>query len=161
MRFKMTEDGALRLGLDPNRVCFLPGQTGPDGAPVVREFSGPSVREGLLGGFPRGVIAWLKKELKVTHVSQLDIIDSRLAYYVIAMRSTDHSLLPISRFADLALTDFELIRHVVTIFDQDGDCGECNMTLDNPVHIPAEPGADEVPPTTGPAGPETNATATG
>jgi hypothetical protein len=141
MRFIVTEDGAGRLGLDPSRVCG-------------REFNGPSVREGLLGGFPRGVQKWLKRELKVMVIDQIDTSEARLAYYVLTMRNVDHTLLPISRFDDLALTDFELVKHVVTERDQDGDCGECNMSLDNTsVHIQPDtagsPGAAEVPPTTG------------
>jgi hypothetical protein len=138
MRFIVTEDGAGRLGLDPSRVCG-------------REFNGPSVREGLLGGFPRGVQKWLKRELKVMVIDQLDTSEARLAYYLLTMRNVDHTLLPIGRFDDLALTDFELVKHVVTFRDQDGDCGECNMSLDNTsVHIPDDTaGAAEVPPTTG------------
>lgn len=141
MRFIVTEDGAARLGLDPSRVCG-------------REFDGPSIREGLLGGFPRGVQKWLKRELKVQAVEQLDVNDSRLGYYVLTMRNTDHTLLPISRFDDLALTDFQLVRHEVTSLDQDGDCGECSMSIDNTsVHIQPDDqstGAAELPPTTAP-----------
>jgi hypothetical protein len=147
MRFVVTEDGAGRLGLDPGRVCG-------------REFDGPSVREGLLGGFPRGVLKWAKRELKVQAVEQIDVNDARLLYYVISMRNTDHTLLPISRFDDLALTDFELVKHVVPFKDQDGDCGECSMSLDNPVHIRDDDAGPELPPTTGPDSPATTETAT-
>jgi hypothetical protein len=145
MRFIVTKDGAGRLGLDPARVCG-------------REYDGPSVREGLLGGFPRGVLKWAKRELKVQQIEQLDIADCRLLYYVITIRNTDHTLLPISRFDDLALTDFELVKHEVTFLDQDGDCGECSMSVDNPVHIRADDEGIELPPTTDQGDQETTGT---
>lgn len=145
MRFTMTKEGAARLDLDPARVC--------------QEFDGPSIREALLGGFPRGVLGWAKKALRVDRTEQLDVVDSRLLYYVITMRMVDHTLLPIARFDELALTDFELVKHEVTSFDQDGDCGECSMTLDNRVHITSDD-PPEVPPTQAPDGPATSATVT-
>lgn len=155
MRFTMTREAAARLGLSVDRVC------GPEGEPA-REYDGPSVREGLLGGFPRGVIEWLKRQLKVARIEFIDIASSRLAYYALTMRSADHTLLPFDRFDDLSLTDFELVRHVVTHKDQDGDCGDCSQPLNAPVHIAADddaPGAG-VPPTTAPGSPETPETAT-
>ena len=165
MRFVILPEAAERLRelghqIDPERACYVPG-TDEHGERKRREFSGPSVTEGLLGGFPRGVLGWAKKALKVQRTEQLDLVESRLLYFVIAIRNVDHKLLPIEWFDDLTLTDFQLVKHVVTSLDQDGDCGECNMTLDNDrVHIPADPDAAEVPPTKDPAGPATNETET-
>lgn len=147
MQFEMTEEAAERLGLDPGKVC--------------RTFDGPSTREGLMGGFPRGVLGWIKKALRVDRIDQLDLQESRLAYYLLTMRSTDHRALPVERFDDLALTDFRLVKHYVTSRDQDGDCGECNMPIDLwSVHFEPEVGAGDVPPTTAPDGPGTTETAT-
>lgn len=162
MRFIVRTDGAERLGLDPGRVCYLPGQKGPDGEPVVREFSGPPVREGLLAGFPRGVIGWGKKALKVQRTEQLDLLDQRLLYYVLSIRSVDHTLVPITMFDDLAVADFELVRHVVPFLDQDGDCGECSMPVSLALHLSDDDATGrELPPTTAPGDPGTTATATG
>jgi hypothetical protein len=142
--------------LNVERVCYLPGDN-PDGTRRIREFDGPSLREGLLAGIPRGIIGWAKKQLKVQHVQQLDMFEQRLLYYVIAMRHADHELLPIERFDDLALTDFELVQHVVPFKDRDGDCGECSSSIDSPIHLdPIDAG--ELPPTTGPGGQETTGT---
>ncbi len=158
MRFTVTTDGAERLGLNVDKVCYLPGAE-PDGSRRAREFNGPSLREGLLAGVPRGILAWAKKALKVQRIDQLDLMEQRLLYYVITMRGVDHTLLPIERFDDLAVADFELVQHVVPFKDRDGDCGECSTPIDNPIHLdPVDDG--ELPPTTGPGGPETNGTAT-
>jgi hypothetical protein len=158
MRFTVTTEGAERLGLNVDKVCYLPG-TEPDGTRRPREFNGPSLREGLLAGVPRGILAWAKKALKVQRIDQLDLIDQRLLYYVITMRGVDHTLLPIERFDDLAVADFELVQHAVTFLDRDGDCGECSTPVDNPIHIDGEDTGD-LPPTTGPGGPEMTGTAT-
>lgn len=155
MRFTMTREAAARLGLSVDRVC------GPETGPA-REFDGPSIREGLLGGFPRGVIEWLKRQLKVDRTERIDLVSSRLAYYALTMRSTDHTLLPFDKFDDLSLIDFRLAPHPVTSFDQDGDCGECARPLDDPLHLTEdgdEPGAG-VPPTTAPVSPGTTGTGT-
>lgn len=160
MRFTVTTEGAERLGLNVDKVCYQPGPADPDGVRKLREYDGPSLREGLLAGFPRGVLGWAKKALKVQRVEHLDMFEQRLLYYVIAMRNTDHTLLPIDRFDDLAMTDFELVRHVVPFRDRDGDCGECSSPVDSPIHLdPLD--AAELPPTTGPDGSETTATAIG
>lgn len=159
MRFSVTPEGAQRLGLDVDKVCYLPG-TAPDGDRITREFSGPSLREGLLAGVPRGILGWAKKALKVQRTEQLDMFEQRLLYYVIAMRGADHTLLPIERFDDLALTDFELVQHVVPFKDRDGDCGECSSPLDSPIHLDPIDASAEVPPTTDPGGPETTGTET-
>jgi hypothetical protein len=156
MRFTMTPDGVERLAagdpavvLDPKRVC--------------REFYGPPVREGLLGGFTRGELGWAKKQLKVTRTDAIDVTDARLLYYILAMRHADHTLLSISHFDALALTDFELVQHVPPGLDRDGDCAECSMPLDHPVHLEPEPDdlpADELPPTPAGSGPATSETST-
>jgi|SRR5687768_1422762 len=155
MRFIVTKEGAERLELDYARFTVV----GPDGTRIPREFDGPSNREALLGGFPRGVIGWAKKQLKVSRVEELDVLDSRLLYYVLTLRMVDHTLLPMSRFDDLAMTDFELVKHEVTEYDQDGDCGECSMPLEHSVHITSDDGPD-IPPTTVPAEQVTTGTET-
>jgi hypothetical protein len=164
MRFFITPEGAARLRelgrpIDVDKACYLPG-TLPDGTRQVREFTGPSLREGLWGGWPRGIQNWAKKQLKVQRITDLDIVESRLAYYVLAIRGADHQLLPIDWFDDLAVTDFDVVQHVVPFLDRDGDCGECSATIDNPVHLDKESAAD-LPPTTAPAGPETTGMETG
>lgn len=98
-----------------------------------REFDGPDTTEGLMGGFPYGVQQWLKKQLKLSSIEDLDVVGARLAYYFLAIRNTDHSLLPISRFDELALTDFAMVKHVVESLDQDGDCAECHGPVDSKV----------------------------
>lgn len=159
MRFMVTPEAAERLQLNVERVCYLPG-TGPDGERKRREFNGPSLREGLLAGVPRGILGWAKKRLNIQRIEQLDVFEQRLLYYVIAMRGTDHELLPIERFDDLSLTDFELVRHVVPFKDRDGDCGECSSPIDSTIHLDP-PSPVELPPTTDPGGPETNGTGIG
>lgn len=157
MRFSITLEGAERLALDAQRVCW----TDTSGQRGRREFSGPSVREGLLGGFTRGELKWAKQKMGVVLTDQLDLVDCRLLYYVLSIRRADHKLLPIDRFDDLALDDFELIKHVVSFLDQDGDCGECTFRVGNrAVHLDPEPGAGDVPPTTDPASRGTTGTET-
>jgi hypothetical protein len=145
MRFTITDEAIARLGVSPSAAG--------------REFGGWSTKEGLLGGVPRGVLRWAKRELKVDRVEQIDSADARLAYYLLAIKNVDHALLPFSRLDELALTDFELVRHEVASLDQDGDCGECNQPVDAPMHIQSD-GAPEPRPTRAPDGPGTTATAT-
>jgi hypothetical protein len=162
MRFTITLEGADRLSLDVERACWS-ASADPEnpGERARREFNGPSVREGLLAGYTRGEIKWAKQKIGVMLTDQLDLVDCRLLYYVLGIRRTDHKLLPIERFDDLALDDFALSKHVVTFLDQDGDCGECTLRVSNrAVHIDADPAADELPPTTAPDGPATTGTAT-
>jgi len=153
MRFTMTKEGVERLATEDPPVIL-------DAGKVCREFTGPSVREGLLGGFPKWILDWGKRALKVTDTRNMDVIDARLLYYVLAMRKVDHTALPIDNFKYLALTDFELVQHVVPFLDRDGDCGECSMDLDHPVHLDPEP-AVELPPTKVPAGPGMTGTESG
>jgi hypothetical protein len=167
MRFYITEEGATRLRdvahrpIDVDRACYLPGKL-EDGSRPVREFTGPSIREGLMGGWPRGIQSWAKKQLKVYKITDLDLVESRLLYYVLAIRGVDHQLLPIEWFDDLAITDFDMVQHVVPFLDRDGDCGECSASVDNThVHIDAGPGAGDLPPTTDPGTPEMTGTETG
>lgn len=145
MRFTMTEEGVKRLN-EMERLNLDPGQ-------VCVEFSGPSVREGLLGGFTRGELGWAKKALKISRTDGLDLVESRLLYYVLSMRHVNHALLPITHFDKLALTDFEQVQHVVPYLDRDGDCGECLMSVHANIHLDPEPadGDDdgELPPTQG------------
>lgn len=159
MRFMVTPEAAERLQLNVERVCYLPGRA-PDGERIRREFDGPSLREGLLAGVQRGKLGWAKKHLKVQRTEQLDMFEQRLLYFVITMRDADHTLLPIERFDELSLIDFELVRHVVPFKDRDGDCGECSSPLDSAIHLDP-PSPVELPPTTDPGSPETNATPIG
>lgn len=120
MRFTMKKDSIARLGL-PARVAEM-------------EFDGPPVSEGILSGFPRGILKWAKRELKVDRVEQLDVIERQLAYYLLTMRNVDHTLLPFSRLDDVAAYDFTVTPHEVTQVDRDGDCLECSMPTDASVH---------------------------
>lgn len=150
MKFTIRPESIERLQLDPERAGVV--------------FDGPSTREGLIGGMPRGVLKWAKQQLKIDRIEYLDVAEARLLYYVISIRNADHTLLPISRFDDLALDDFELVPHVMRGKDQDGDCADCNQPWDSPVHVTADddgPAPDEVPPTQGPDSPETTGTPTG
>lgn len=151
MRFTITDEAIDRHGL--NDICR------------GREFSGPSIREGLLGGWPRGVIGWVKRELKVSRSEEIDVGDARLVYYLLAIKTEDATLLPFRRINDLALTDFDITRHEVTMFDQDGDCGECSQPVEALVHrmpvgLDVVAGEVVIPPTTAPASPGTTETAT-
>jgi hypothetical protein len=151
MKFTIHPEAIERLGLDP--------------VAAGREFDGYTNREGLLGGVPRGILKWVKRELKVDRIEQLDAADGRLVYYLIAIRNVDHTLLPISRIDELATTDFVLTPHLVTSKDQDGDCGECSQPIDSPLHrVYDEDGQQldqpEVPPTRAPGIPVTTETAT-
>jgi hypothetical protein len=151
MKFRITPEAIERLGLDPVRA----GQV----------FDGYTNREGLLGGVPRGILKWVKRELKIDRIEYLDAADGRLVYYLIAIRNVDHTLLPISRIDELATTDFQLEPHLVTSLDQDGDCGECSQPIDAKLHrVYDEDGQlieqPEVPPTQGPGSPATTETAT-
>lgn len=151
MRFVITAEAAARLGLSPSAVQDADGQP--------REFSGWSTKEGLLGGVPRGILRWAKQQLKVERTEQLDAADARLVYYLLAIKLVDHRLLPFARIDELALTDFELVKHQVTSLDQDGDCGECNQPVESLMHLSSD-GAPAVGPTGAPDGQETTATAT-
>lgn len=153
MRFTITEDAIRRLKLDPERAS--------------REFDGFPTTEGLLGGVPRGVLKWTKRQLKVERTEEIDAADARLAYYLLAIRNEDHTLLPFDRIDELALADFALVRHHPRTLDQDGDCGECNHALEHPVHnVPGEDPDDDaglVPaprPTVATGGPEIGGTVT-
>jgi hypothetical protein len=66
MLFTITAEAIDRLGVNP--------------AARGREFSGWSTKEGLLGGVPRGILKWAKRELKVDRVDQIDSADARLAW---------------------------------------------------------------------------------
>jgi hypothetical protein len=115
-----------------------------------RVFDGPPTHEGLMGGFAYGVQQWLKRELKLTSIEDLDTVGARLGYYFLTIRQDDHTLLPAARFAGLALTDFAMVKHVVVTLDQDGDCGECHAPLDNrAMHLD---GDSEPVPTSPPGG---------
>lgn len=120
MEFSITPEAVKRLGLDPGRAG--------------RTFDGPTTKEGLLGGIPRGVLKWAKRQLKVDRIEEIDVADARLVYYLIAIRGVDHELLPIGRIDELALSDFELTPHPCTSLDQDGDCGECNQPVSAKIH---------------------------
>ncbi len=100
-----------------------------------REFDGPTTIFGLIEAWPMGIQRWLKHQLKVAKVEDLDAAQARMAYYFLTIRQADHTLLPIGRWDELALTDFDLVRHEVTGLDQDGDCAECHMTVDAFVHL--------------------------
>lgn len=145
MRFTITKEAGERLGIDPKWIDY--------------EFDGPTIRETLLGGFPNGVTKWLKKTLKVERIETLDVFELRLSYYMLTMRNMDHTILPFSRWDDVAVADFELAKHVVTSFDQDGDCGECSRPLDDRVHL-QDDDSPEIPPTPAPVGAGTSETAT-
>ena len=145
MRFTITKEAGTRLNVDPRWIGH--------------EFDGPTIRETYLGGFPNGVTRWLKKTLKVERIQELDVFEERLAYFMLTMRNADHTILPFSRWDEVAPADFELVRHVVTSYDQDGDCGECGRPLDDHVHI-QDDGAPEVPPTQAPGEQGTTGTAT-
>lgn len=132
MRFTITKEAGQRLGVDPKWIGY--------------EFDGPTIRETLLGGFPRKSVKYAKSALRVDRVEQMDVFDLRLTYYLLTLKEVDHTILPFSRFDDLAIADFELLQHVVTSFDQDGDCGECSRPLDDRVHI-RDDGTPEIPPT--------------
>jgi hypothetical protein len=103
-----------------------------------KEFDTPDTREGLLGGFGLGELRWLKKQLKVAAIEQLDAAEARIAAFFLTIRRHDHTLLPIERWDDLAMVDFELVAHVVTRLDQDGDCGECHQPVDASLHLQEE-----------------------
>ena len=76
MRFTITPEAIKRLGLNPARAD--------------REFDGFPTAEGLLGGVPRGVLRWAKKQIKVERVEEIDAADARLIYYLLAIRNDDH-----------------------------------------------------------------------
>lgn len=104
-----------------------------------REFDGPPVDEGLLAGFTVGELRWLKRELRTPGgIETLDAIEARIAYFVLAIRREDHTLLPVSRFDDLTVREFPLVPHVLTKADRDGDCLECGNSPAAQVHIPQD-----------------------
>lgn len=145
MRFTITPEAIERLRINESALG--------------REFNGWSTKEGLLGGVPRGILKWAKLQLKVERTEQLDAADARLVYYLLAIKNADHRLLPFSRIDELALTDFELVKHEVTSLDQDGDCGECNQPVDSIMHLSSD-GGPAPDPTKGPGERETTGTAT-
>lgn len=113
-----------------------------------RVFDGPNTSEGLMGGFPYGVQQWLKRTLKLDSIDQLDVVGGRLAYYFLTIRQADHTLLPPDRFKDLTLIDFEVVPHVVTDLDEDGDCAECHAAVGvRKFHLDPGPGEGEPVPT--------------
>lgn len=106
-----------------------------------KEFEGPRVDRGLIVGYAVGELRWAKKELKVARIEDLDAIEARILYYVLAIRRHDHTLLPISRFEKLTVLDFDVASHAF-VLDDDGDCRECLQPRESSVHV-AEP--DEQP----------------
>lgn len=121
-----------------------------------QEFTGPDTREGLLGGFTVGERRWARQALKLPSADEMDVGDARLLFYFLTIRRSDHRLLPPEKFDELTLLDFELVRHVVTELDADGDCAECHRPVDAALHLPAEDGAEPDPtsrPSSGADGP--------
>lgn len=101
-----------------------------------REFEGPKVSRGLLGGFTVGEIRWAKKELKVSAAEDFDAVEAEILYHVLSIRRADHRLLPISQFGDLSLLDFMPVPHVINP-DESGDCMDCGRPPQAPVHTEA------------------------
>ncbi len=123
-----------------------------------REYDGPTTEFGMLEPWPMGVQRWLKQQLKVAKVEDLDAAQRQMAYYFLTIRNADHSLLPFTRWDELALTDFDRVRHPVTALDQDGGCAECHLDQDAFVHTmpadgeapdPTQAPAQDDPPTAG------------
>lgn len=127
----------------------------------AREFTTPDTSEGLLGGFMLGELKWLKQQLKVPRIEDLDVVEARIAAFFLTIRRADHELLPIAQWPRLTMGDFKLVPHAVTGYDQDGDCGECHLPVDAQLHqVPDAPALDptspppapgEVPPVAAPA----------
>jgi len=110
-----------------------------------QQFEGPPVDEGLLGGFTLGELKWLRRELKIPGIQALDVVEGRVAYCVLTIRREDHTLLPLSMWDDLTFRDFPLVPHPIKP-GRDGDCTECQMTADAPVHIEQDIGPDPTRP---------------
>ena len=115
-----------------------------------REFDGPALGVGWQEGFTIGELRWAKKQLKVSSTDDLDTAEGFVLWAVLAIRRADHTILPIHRFDELSMHDFEPLPHPIAWNRQRTGCLDCGNVADSVLHEDQ----GEAPDPTGPA-PET------
>lgn len=108
------------------------------------EFEGPPRGAGAIVGFTRGELGWLKQQLNIASVMELDPFDAMLFYYVLSIRRHDHRLLPPAVWDDIAVSHFRDLRHPFEAQDDDGNCAQCQQLATNGLH--KEPVMDPIEP---------------
>jgi hypothetical protein len=122
VRFTVSDEAIERLG--------LPELKG-------KEFEGPRVDRGIIGGFTIGEIRWAKKSLlRIDLIQEVDAAEIRPLYFALAIRRTDPRLLPEKRFSELMDTDFVVAPHEYV--GELRECGECLEPVRSPVHEVSE-----------------------
>lgn len=132
-----------------------------------RVFNGPDKSQGLLACWNVRTLRTFKAAQKIAKLDDMELHEAQLMYYMLAVRAEDHSLLSLHEFEDLQLDHFRIAPHDVVSLDVDGDCGDCNGSVDADWHTgvnlpPTNPTPDQPiefirpipgpPPGYGPAG---------
>lgn len=93
-----------------------------------RVFEGPPVHRGALAGFTINEQKIVKARLKVDTFDKMSSDELTLLYYLMSMRREDDTVLPIEKFGDLMMLDFEQAPHPFVLDEDDprGTCRECN-----------------------------------
>ena len=124
MQFTIKPEAIERLSLSPDLK--------------ERQFEGPSLAEGILGGFTYGECRWACKQLGVPGTDDLDRLGVQLMYYFLAVRRDDAQAVPAKRFPDLKVSDFEVIPHAPEGDSPDSDpdegCIQCGRAWGARVH---------------------------
>jgi hypothetical protein len=98
-----------------------------------REFDGPDLADGILGGFTAGEARWARKAVGITSTADMDQIEVQLMYYFLAIRREDPQALPAKRFFDLKPSDFEIAVHA-PVGDPAEGCIDCGRAFEARVH---------------------------
>jgi hypothetical protein len=99
-----------------------------------REFEGPSLEDGLLGGFTAGEARWARKAVGIASTAEMDQLEVQLMYFFLAIRREDTTALPAKKFFDLANSDFEIVVHV-PVGDPVEGCIQCGRAFEAKVHL--------------------------
>lgn len=93
-----------------------------------RVFEGPPVHRGALAGFTMNEQKIVKARLKLDTFEELGSDGITLMYYLMSIRREDHEILPIEKFGDLMMLDFEQAPHPFVLDEDDPrrTCRECN-----------------------------------
>jgi hypothetical protein len=119
MRFTLRPEAIERLDLSPDLK--------------EREFEGPSLEVGILGGFTFGECQWACKQINVPGTDSMDQVGVQLLYYFLSIRRGDPQAIPAKRFRDLMNIDFEIVRHTPEGDPLEG-CIQCGRAWEASLH---------------------------
>lgn len=112
-----------------------------------REFATPPNPQGIMAHFTIGERAWARRALKIASIDDLDGAETTILAFFLQIRREDHTLIPPSAWERLTQGDFEIVRHQVEALDLNGNCAECNLPTNYPMHEEPEDGAAPPDPT--------------